>query len=265
LDNILTISDLNLSFVSERNKEDSLYLFRNLELNVPAEKISSLVGGNGAGKTTLFNVICGIQKGAKGKISFKGKKINGMTTHRIARSGIGRLFQSARVFEEMSILDNMIIGARNAAMERPFVHLFAPSKVSQSEQKLTQQAEKILVELFGESNPFLQKLNEPASNLSFGQQRLLALAKLLMGDYSLYLLDEPTAGVHASFLEPIAETIRHMNSIRKKTVLLIEHNMQFVRKHTEYCMFMAEGKIIKVGSPGEVLDSEIVQKTYMGF
>lgn len=243
---------------------DSLFLFRDLGLEVPREKITALVGGNGAGKTTLFNIISGLQKGAKGQVVFERHPLLGLAPHQIARLGIGRLFQGARVFDELTILDNMLIGAFHPDTELPFFNLLFPGKGKSLERKLEIRAERILNDLFGSDNVFWEDRHKQAGNLSFGQQRLLALARLLMGNYSLYLLDEPTAGVHVSFIDQIGLAIERMNSNSHKTVLLIEHNMQFVREMAEYCLYMDRGNIIARGNPQEVLDSEKVQQAYMG-
>ncbi|MCX6305393.1 MAG: ATP-binding cassette domain-containing protein [Bacteroidetes bacterium] len=264
METILNISNLNLSFISDRQKEESLFLFRDLSLEIEREKITALVGGNGAGKTTLFNVISGLQRGASGKVNFQGSEITRLSPYKIARLGIGRLFQGARVFEELSILDNMVIGAIHHANEIPFYNLLFYRKSMAFEKGLEEKAEAILSELFGSNNIFWEDRIKPAGNLSFGHQRLLAMARLLMGNYSLYLLDEPTAGVHVQFIEQIASAIRHMNSHSHKTVLLIEHNMHFVRQMAEYCLYMENGKIIAKGHPNDVLASDQVQQSYMG-
>ena len=265
MDKILSISNLNVSFVSKRNMKDSDYFLKDLTFSIPQGKITALVGGNGAGKSTLFNIIGGLQKGAEGSIIFNGEQILGKSAHSIARTGIGRLFQGAKVFEELSVLDNMIIGAIQSVNEKPFYSLIFRKQAAKREKELKEKAVVILTELFGEDNEFLKKLYEKAADLSYGQKRLLALARLLMGEYSLYLLDEPTSGINVQFITQIASTIQKMKSINHKTILLIEHNMQFVRKESEYCLFMSAGKIIEEGLPDEVLYSETVQKAYMGF
>ncbi|HLP71747.1 MAG TPA: ATP-binding cassette domain-containing protein [Bacteroidales bacterium] len=265
MDNILEISDLSLSFIQDHKKDESLYLFKDLKLEIPGEKVTALVGGNGVGKTTLFNIINGIQRGTSGKLIFKGKNITGLSPYQIALAGIGRLFQGARIFDELSILDNMLMGCNSPEGEIPFYNILFASRVDKAERRNSDKAEKIFIELFGEDNIFWKSRQEPAGVLSFGQQRLLALARLLMGDYSLYLLDEPTSGINVNFLGQIASTIRKMNSHSCRTVLMIEHNMQFVRLIAENCLFMANGEIIAKGSPAEVLDNGEVQKIYMGF
>lgn len=265
MNSILNISNLNLSFTSNRKLKDSAMFFQDLTCSIPRGKITALVGGNGAGKTTLFNVIGGLQKGATGNILFNGEQIAGRSPHSIARMGIGRLFQGAKVFEELSVLDNMMIGAIHPVNEMPFYSMLFRKQTANREEELRQKAVAILTELFGEDNEFLKKLNDSASDLSFGQKRLLALARLLMGDYSFYLLDEPTSGINVQFITQIASTIQKMKAINHKTILLIEHNMQFVRKEAEYCLFMSTGKIIGEGMPDTVLTSETVQKAYMGF
>ena len=265
MDSILNISNLNLSFVSKKNKEDSLYLFRDLSLDVPREKITALVGGNGAGKTTLFNVVSGLRKGFTGNITFEDKNLAGLEPYQIARLGIGRLFQGARVYEELSIIDNMLLGAIQTQNEQPFFTILFRRKYNKIEKELVEKAEGLFLDLFGPDNFFWNNRYQPAGSLSYGQQRLLAMARLLMGNYSFFLLDEPTAGVHMQHIEQIAKLIRHMNSHSHKTVLLIEHNMQFVRQIAENCLFIDNGNIIAEGITNEVLDNEIVQQSYMGF
>ena len=265
MENILSIRNLNLSFIAKKKKNKPFFLFKDLNIEIPREKVTALVGGNGVGKTTLFNVINGIIQVSSGEIQFNGKPIQNLSPHLIARKGIGRLFQGTKVFDELNVLDNMIIGETEIRFEKPFFNLLFAGKMHAHEEKLEQKAEKIFNELFGEKNIFWESRFEPAGNLSYGQQRLLAIARLLMGDFELYLLDEPTAGVNVHFIGQIEAAIQRMNSHSHKTVLFIEHNMQFVRKVADHCLFMANGSIIARGTPQEVLENNEVQMSYMGF
>lgn len=263
LDPILSIKNLNLSFISTRNKLDSIYLFKDLNLNVPRDTVTALLGGNGVGKTTLFNVISGIQKCNSGSITFNNEQINDLLPYQISNLGIARLFQNTRIFEELSILDNMKIGSSYPKSESPLFNLFCHKRNKKYEMELERKAEEIFFLLFGENNPFYENRYKQGSVLSYGQQRLLALARLLMGDYSLYLLDEPTAGVHESFVPQITNAILNISS-QNKSVIIIEHNIAFIRKLANYCYFMADGDVQLNGKIEDVLNNEKVKQIYWG-
>lgn len=265
-DNILTIRDLSFSFEGKLKKGEQNLLFDNLSLSIPSETITALTGGNGSGKTTLFNIINGLISGYKGDILFNGKNISGTQPYKIARSGIGRLFQGARVFEELSILDNLILGNnKRIHSEIPFYNLLKRKSTREAESVATDKAIDLLKTFFGVENDLLKKLHDPASELSFGQQRLLQLLCLLMGEYDLYLLDEPTSGVNSRYIEKISEILKYMTGNLKRSVFIIEHNMHFVKEVATYCTFLDDGKIIAEGSAEEVLNNQTVQLSYLGF
>ena len=127
-----------------------------------------------------------------------------------------------------------------------------------------QQAIDILKKVFGEDNKYLDMLDHKASELSYGEQRLIAMARLLMGNDRLLLLDEPTSGVNPKYIEVFQRIIRDMVEKEGHTVLLIEHNMSFVRSVADHCHYLADGKIIKSGPTGEVLDDPVIRKDYLG-
>lgn len=265
-DHILSISELTFSFEKERKHENQYKLFDRLNLCVPAGTVTALTGGNGSGKTTLFNIINGLISGYSGDIHFKGADISGKQPHKIARLGIGRLFQGARVFEELSILENLIVGNNKLVhTELPFYNLLRSKATRTYAEASEKKAIELLNKLFGENNHFILNLHKPASDLSYGQQRLLQLVSLLMGDYELYLLDEPTSGVNPKYIGQIAEILSYMTKVSEKSVFLIEHNMHFVKQVATFCAFIDDGNIIAQGSPKEVLGNETVQLSYLGF
>ena len=263
--------------------------------NVTAEfrpgKITSLIGPNGAGKTTLFNLISGFLKPDEGEIllevrgqkqedrnaesearsqkseviskrqddrsKMQGARIDRMTPYEIAKLGIGRLFQDVRVFKKMNCIDNIVTGRRIFG-ENPLEALFLRKKVKRDEEIFIKKAEEIL-EFVG----LKQKERVFAEDLSYGQQKLLSIARLLYGDFDILLLDEPTAGVNPAMIEKILEVIKNLAKMGK-TIIIIEHNMNVVYRISDWVYFMNEGAIVAFGFPDEVLGNEEVRRIYIG-
>jgi ABC-type branched-subunit amino acid transport system ATPase component len=243
----------------------------NLNLSIEKGKITALIGGNGTGKTTLFNVISGLIPINQGKIHyFNGNQTEliRMSPYKISRLGIGRLFQDAHIFPELSIIDNMIMSDSNRMGELPFSSIFLYLKVIKNERSKLEKAENILYTLFdGDElliNRFIFHKNDLAKSLSYGQQRLLGLARLLMADNKLILLDEPTSGVNQVINNRIAQILFKIVKERGTTIFLIEHNMSFIAEVSDICAFLNKGKIEFLASPSELLNNELVQKSYLG-
>ena len=259
---LLEVKDIKMSFTNAR--KETFNLLNGVNLNVEAGKITALVGGNGTGKTTLFNVITGFEKGYSGDIVFEGQNLNRFTPHRISLMGIGRLFQGGQLMEGLSLLDNMKMASDDKTGEIPFQSLFMPHKVKRSEAQKEQQTIAILNRLFGPDNKYVKLLHQDASSFSYGEQRLLSLARLLMGNDRLLLLDEPTSGVNPAYIDTIEKMIRDMVRTEGITVLLIEHNMQFVRRIADTCAYLDDGVISKIGPTEEVLNDQNVRNSYLG-
>lgn len=268
---ILHINSISQTYNYHKGSEDinedgNKHLLNNFSLYVNGGEITALIGGNGSGKTTLFNIISGFTRADSGCIYFENGKqteISKMQPHQIARLGIGRMFQDNHIFPEMSILDNMLIADDNLFGEKAFVSLFNPKKNRRTELKRKEEAEMIFNTLFGESNFFHRKLNEKAKSLSYGQQRLLGIARLLMSGNKILLLDEPTAGVNPQTIDRISVAIRKMVTDFNLTIFLIEHNMKFISEIADTCAFISNGRIEVQGSPELVLNNEHVRKTYL--
>jgi len=271
-DKVLHIENLTKTFTKTGNKRNRLEneqytVLDELTFSVSANKITALIGGNGSGKTTLFNLISSFIKPEKGQIMFYNGSthvLNKLQPYQIARIGIGRLFQDNHIFQQHTVLDNMLIADDNLFGENALHAIFKLKKLKKIEVDRIEEARNIFKDLFGNENEFWKKRNNIAGSLSYGQQRLLGLARLLMADYKLILLDEPTAGVNPKINEQIIELIKKMVQYEKCTVFLIEHNMNFVSKVADICAFMNRGKIENIGTPELVINNEYVRKTYLG-
>ncbi len=275
-EDILQIQDLSKAYSRQVVNIDGVEtnerynIIFDLDLDIPQNTITALIGGNGAGKTTLFNIISGITEADSGSIMYCTKNQNSWISllnqppHRMKKIGIGRLFQDNHIFLQMSVLENMMIADSNEWGEMPFVSLFNRKKNREIEQFRMKKAKDTFELLFGRDNPFWQKRDDLASTLSYGQQRLLGLARLLMGKYRLVLLDEPTSGVNPMLANTICSVIKKMVDEEGITVFLIEHNMKIVEEIADYCSFMSHGKITAFGYPRDVIGDETVRKTYLG-
>lgn len=244
-------------------QQETFELLRGVNLAVEEGKITALVGGNGTGKTTLFNIISGFEKDYAGDVIFEDTNFNKISAHRISLMGIGRLFQDGQLLSGLSLMENMKIASDDKTGETPFASLIRPNHLTEAEARKEKQAKDILTRIFGENCKYLDMLNDDASAFSYGEQRLLSLARLLMGNDRLLLLDEPTSGVNPAYIDTIEKIIREMVA-EGITVLMIEHNMHFVRKVADTCAYLDDGVIAKVGPTTEVLDDKNVRNSYLG-
>ena len=204
--------------------------------NVEEGTITSLIGPNGAGKTTVFNIISGLTKPDAGTIKLNGKEIAGLPAYKIAQSGISRTFQLTKVFRNMSIKDNLLM-AKEA-----------------SEKEM----EDVL------KSVYLHKpIDTTASELSYGQQRLLEIARALLMEHSLLMLDEPTAGVNPRIRQELKIILKKLRK-EGKTVLLIEHDMDFVMDISDKVIVLAEGSVLSEGKPKEIMKDKKVLEAYLG-
>ncbi len=263
---VLKIQGLSKSF-SSRNAEAPL-LFDSLQIDFNAGEIIAIMGTNGAGKTTLFNIISRLIDCDKGKICYDtgDKQIDllKLNPNELKGIGIGRLFQDNHIFLDMTILENLLIGGDDNFGETPFITLFKRKKHKEKEKKRVVKAKKVLIELFGKDNYFWQNRNNYASELSHGQQRLLGIARLLMSDHKLLLLDEPTAGVHPEIRQIICEVIRKINKLTGVTIIIIEHNFKVLEDIADYCFFIDKGKARIRGTMEDVIGNPIVRIKYLG-
>ena len=196
---ILELKNIRMSYANAFNEVRNL--LKGVNLTVEEGKVTALIGGNGAGKTTLFNIISGFEKGFEGKVFFEGKDITKLPAYRVSLMGMGRLFQGRQLMDDLTLMENMKIASDDLMGEMPFDIFVRRRKVAQSEVAKEQQAISILTEVFGENNKYLEMLDQKASEVSYGEQRLMAMARLLMGNDHLLLLDEPTSGVNPKYID----------------------------------------------------------------
>jgi len=220
--------------------------------------ITGLIGPNGAGKTTLFDTIAGMHRPTSGHIAFRGQRVTGLAPHRIFHLGLVRTFQIPRPFPEMTVLENVMVVPARQSGERFWNNWVARPRVRSEERALRARAQEVLA--FFE----LERLaGDCAKNLSGGQQKLLELARVLMAEPRLVLLDEPGAGVNPTLLQTIVDKLRALNA-RGITFLVIEHNMDFVMSLCDPILVMAQGRLIQQGNPEQVRSDPRVLDAYLG-
>lgn len=237
---------------------DGFRVIDDLSLSFEQGKITSLVGPNGAGKTTLFNLISGLLRPEHGKIFYQEILLNNLTPWQRAQRGIGRLWQDVRVFEKLTTLENVLLARKNNPGEGIVSNLIRLSTVTRFERESIEQARHFL-DLVGLSG----KEHTLASDLSYGQQKLLALARLLANDAQLLLLDEPTSGIHPHLIRTILEVIQKIAQDRK-TVIIIEHNFGIVFEISDWVYLMDKGRIELAGIPEEVAQIPLLKEVYLG-
>ncbi len=268
---ILQIQNLSKSFAIHKGQgrargQDTVPVVKDVTMNIKRGSITALIGGNGAGKTTLFNLINGLLKVDSGLITYhddqQGHDLVHLSTHEIARLGIGRLFQGTRIFEKLSVLENLLLYLGDYPSEWPFSHVFSRKKLL---KEFNSNKELILAKisgLLGKDHTFYQSWNKQAGTLSFADQRVLSLLGLMISDFKLILIDEPTSGINQDFLSQLREWILQLKG-DDQTVFMIEHNMDFVRDTADVCHYMGAGKIQYSGTPAQVLENAEVQKEYL--
>jgi branched-chain amino acid transport system ATP-binding protein len=226
-------------------------------LEIPRGAITALIGPNGAGKTTFFNLLTGFDTPDTGSWEFNGQSLAGIPAYKVAQRGQVRTFQLTKALSLLTVLENMKLGAKDQSGENLFQSIF-PFLWKKKEEEIEAKALELL-----ERFKLLKLKDDFAASLSGGQRKLLEMARALMSDPTLVMLDEPMAGVNPALTESLLE---HILNLKKEgmTVLFVEHDMHMVRHIADWVVVMAEGKIIAEGAPDEVMANEAVVDAYLG-
>jgi neutral amino acid transport system ATP-binding protein len=226
-------------------------------LEVQRGAITGLIGPNGAGKTTLFNLLTGFDTPNGGTWSFSGRDLAGVPAYRVARLGMVRTFQLTKALMRLSVMENMKLGATDQSGESAFGALL-PWRWQRQEKEIEERAETLL-----ERFTLAHMRDDLAGTLSGGQRKLLELARALMVEPTLIMLDEPTAGVNPVLTESL---LVHIKALRDDgmSVVFIEHDMDVIMDISDWIVVMAEGKLIAEGRPGDVASNPAVVDAYLG-
>jgi neutral amino acid transport system ATP-binding protein len=226
-------------------------------VEIPRGSITALIGPNGAGKTTFFNLLTGFDKPNTGRWNFKGKNLANVPAYRVSRMGMVRTFQLTKALGGMTVLENMLLGAKGQKGENIFTSLIRPLW-SKEEDTIEARAISLL-----EKFKLDTKKDDYASSLSGGQKKLLEMARALMSEPELVMLDEPMAGVNPALTQSL---LGHIVNLKDEgmTVLFVEHDMHMVNTIADWVIVMAEGKVVAEGPPSTVMNDPAVIDAYLG-
>ena len=226
-------------------------------VEIPRNAITALIGPNGAGKTTFFNLLTGFDKPDTGTWSFEGKPLAHIPAYRVARMGLIRTFQLTKSLALLSVMDNMKLGAKGQTGENLFRGLI-PAIWRKQDSEIEAKA----LDLLGRFKLDAKK-DDYAASLSGGQRKLLEMARALMSDPTLVMLDEPMAGVNPALTQSLLDHILNLKA-EGMTVLFVEHDMHMVRHIADWVIVMAEGRVVAEGDPHTVMEDPAVIDAYLG-
>lgn len=222
-------------------------------------ELVGLIGPNGAGKTTLFNLLTGVYEPSEGSVSLDGTLLNVKKPYKIASLGLSRTFQNIRLFKDMTVLENVLVGMANQNKSHVFASFLRLPKFYQSEEELRQKAMDLLAifNLDGDADTL-------AKNLPYGQQRRLEIVRALATEPKILFLDEPAAGMNPQETAELTQLIRQIKEEFNITIMLIEHDMSLVMEVTERIYVLEYGRLIAHGTPDEIKNNQRVIEAYLG-
>ena len=248
----LTAQDISIHFGGVKAVQD-------LSFSVEQGEVFSIVGPNGAGKTTIFNLISRIYDTTRGSIYFKGRDITRLATNQVAQLGIARTFQNIELFENETVLNNLLIGCHVHRQTNLFEEIFFLSRVRQQELQFRNSVEDIIDLLDLQSYR-----HQLISNLPYGVRKMVEIARSLSIKPSLLLLDEPSSGLNPEETEDLSFWLEDINEELGITIIMVEHDMKLVAQSSDRVLAVADGKFITLGKPSEVQSHPDVLQAYLG-
>lgn len=235
-----------------------LRALQDCSFTVQQGKITCLVGPNGAGKTTIFNVITGFLRPDAGMVRFRGQPLIGWRPQAIVAAGIARTFQNLRLFNDLTALDNVLASLPHQSGEEPVSAIFRPLHVARAQRRRRAEALAILehVGLSARAGDFVR-------NLSYGEQKLLIIARVLATGAELLMLDEPASGLSAGALDSVMALLRRLQA-EGKTLLVVEHNTRVVQQIADDVLFLHQGHLMAQGSPEAIISDPALAEIYFG-
>jgi branched-chain amino acid transport system ATP-binding protein len=253
----LPLSDPLLDTVDISVNLSGLQILDGVSIQVPEGSVTGLIGPNGAGKTTVFNVISGFISADSGKVRFQGMRMRHTKPHQLTKLGIARTLQSVGLFPSLTALENIVLGGSSRMRAGIIGHAFAMPWVDVQENHIRESALSVMQEL-----DIVDVADRYPSELPYPIQKRVALARALVSDPTLIMLDEPAGGVSASDIEDLARLIRSWTP--RRTVLLVEHHMELVMEVCDLIWVLDAGKVIAAGTPEEVRSNPAVLAAYLG-